>query len=402
MKLSKTIIESNGNLRERIRQKEKVWPPPIPYAPKKKGSKAKGSDSKDDDEDKTKYITLDIKMDPTKEGSDTYEKKVPVFKDGTAEEWTEWRKTMKNLFTLMGVENDGAKMHHVIQAAMAEKAKDEYLRAFNSRVETNMSRPEQYRHNDLEVLSEALNDTAKKFFDDWKNAVRVQRNYMRTCLFIGGKDPDDFFDRIEVMNEAFEFFPYRDGAGTPNCMSEEEVMDIADNAKKFEWHVAMLSQGKHPSSFDDLEDLKTYFKQLYNADQLTQQMTGPTRKNERGHKRKRDKDKNPIKRKLKCKHCGKQHESDDCWTLPENKHKRPKHYRDDRKKGRDTFTREETANMFTTVFKSLAKEQKKAAKKRKVNYESDGEQVIDANMLKKLSLTAKDSGSDTDSDSSDN
>ena len=43
---------------------------------------------------------------------------------------------------------------------------------------------------------------------------------------------------------------------------------MLDNAKRFEWHLTMLAQGKDPESFDTLEDALQYYRQLYQADQM--------------------------------------------------------------------------------------------------------------------------------------
>lgn len=49
------------------------------------------SKSTSDDDDGTTTRSFDVLMDPNDPDSDTYSMKVPVFEDGTAEDWVTWR-----------------------------------------------------------------------------------------------------------------------------------------------------------------------------------------------------------------------------------------------------------------------------------------------------------------------
>ena len=63
-----------------------VYPPAIPFA---KDPATKTSDHK---ESRENYKTIPIELDPKdKDSSDATEWKIPVFEDGTTEDWVRWR-----------------------------------------------------------------------------------------------------------------------------------------------------------------------------------------------------------------------------------------------------------------------------------------------------------------------
>ena len=52
---------------------------------------------KEKNEDKDKYQTVEIPLDPTDKESDKTQWKIPVFEQGDAEEWVKWRITYDSL-----------------------------------------------------------------------------------------------------------------------------------------------------------------------------------------------------------------------------------------------------------------------------------------------------------------
>ena len=86
----KTFYSSNDfqkKAQELSQQQTLLNPPAIPFI----RSKKERSKSKEDDKDS--YKTIEVRIDPSEEGSDseTIEKRVKQFEDGTAEEWIQWR-----------------------------------------------------------------------------------------------------------------------------------------------------------------------------------------------------------------------------------------------------------------------------------------------------------------------
>ena len=354
---------TNREIRENLKKTEKIWPPPIPFLKKSKKpygkASAKSKDGSDEDEESAKYCSVNIKFDPTDDDSEEYKRKIIIFKNGTPEDWCDFRRTADCIFKEMHVKNNAEKKKQYFSAFLDEKPRLEMDRAYDkySVISDDTPITELAEPVDLNVaLERALNDVAKKFFEGWETAVRKQKSYMRKNLFMGNMDPEKFFDRVEKINDDLPYFPTRDGRRRPHKLDIDELIDIADSAKKMEWHLIMMSQGRRPDTFETLEEAKEYYKALYAADQLrqvTQKSEGNTGKNKRGKKRGAN-DSDKKKSHAVCSHCGKPgHKSDECWTLDKNKKKRPRHFKTGKKE--KTYTKEETVNMMNMMWSSMRK-----------------------------------------------
>ena len=406
-----------------LREQERIWPPPISFKAKskrtqKKSAKSSTSSDDDDSDDEKYYRSFEARLNPDYEQeTDTYKVKVQVFEDGTAEDWISWRIAVEDLFNKLQAENNSSKQHQIYSSLLSGKAKERYVGCYNSRNATNSALPNRDRYSDEEVLNLVVNDTAKKYFStqcDWSNAYRYQKAYMRKNLFIGDMDPDVFCDRLEKMNGMLPYFPVFDDANDPAKLDDDELCDILDSAKKPEWHITMMSQGMRPHSFESFENAKTYYKQLWNAEQFAEKMTPKWEKNARDNpkrsvKRHRrdhsdEEDGSGSTEKPKCAHCGKIHKSDNCWSLSKNKNKRPKSWNKNEKRAddrsKDTFTTDEVSAMINFVAKRFTKKKKannKREKRATPDEESDGE--LDSNMISKLQEEFKrDHHDDSDDD----
>jgi hypothetical protein len=63
-----------------------LMPPPIPFEESKKSSRDNGRQQSHKDDDSTKYITFDCRLDPQDKNSEKVARKLKVFKNGTPEE----------------------------------------------------------------------------------------------------------------------------------------------------------------------------------------------------------------------------------------------------------------------------------------------------------------------------
>lgn len=393
-----------------IKQQEKVWPPPISFAPRTEKSKGKSKASKghesDDEDDKTRYLTVKVKFSPNDPTSNEYDEKVYKFSDGTPEAFAKYRKQMDELFEKMNIDYDAAAQHRHYQATLKDKAKEAYTQSFNEHTSANVLKPVADRLTDTQILVLVINDTAKAFFPNWQTAARQQKSYMRTCLYMGDSEPKKFLKRIVQMNEMFKYFPFRDGYNVPAPLAEDELLDIADSSKKLEWHLTMLSQGKRPDTFETLLEAEEYYTQLYNADIMKRKFASSANDSDddspkkKKHKSAGRGDNADKKKKAVCKHCGRDnHRSEDCRTLPQNANKRPG-FKFSPKQKEKTYTKDQTANMFTKVYESLkAKEKKEKAKnKRKVKFDDNEDSYMAALSLEAKKSKDDDSSSDSESD----
>lgn len=399
---SKLATSSQTQAVASVRESEKTWPPPIPFAFKssKNDSTTKSSKSSDDDEnDKTKVVKFDVPLDPTDKEGATYVQSIKTFSDGNPEELITYLKEMEQLFRNMGVANDYPFQHRLYQATLKDKAKEHYIKAYNQHNSTNEALTERRRVSEEVVMGRVINELSKQYFNNWRSAVRQQKNYMRTKLIMSQRmHPKVFIDRMTKMNQMLPYFPVdmTRGLRRPLPMEEDELLDILDNAKKLEWTITMMSQGKRPDSFETLEEAQEYYEQLHTADQIRQKLSGKTSKDpskKSDFKRKRDSDQKAGKKAPKCSNCGKTgHLSKDCWTLPENKDKRPSKRH---KSSQKTFTKAQTTMMLNQVYHFMkARDAKPNPKKRQVTYEPEENSETEADaFMAKLNLESNDDSS---------
>jgi len=146
------------------------------------------------------------------------------------------------------------------------------------------------------------------------------------CSLLAGKAAEyynEFFNHHIANNVAL---PKDVWVPLPCALNKDELVNIMDGSKRFEWYIIMLAQGCCPELFALLDEACSYYKQLYKADKLKRELQ------HKGKKRKHAEDEDNQSQKKKkaksvqqaqpCKHCGKHsHKSDDCWSLEKNKAK---------------------------------------------------------------------------------
>ena len=165
------------------------------------------SDSAKDD-DKDSYKTIEVRIDPSDEGSDseTIEKRVKQFEDGTAEEWIQWR------IEFAEVERDYPLTKASSKTSMAltllkSKARQLFQAANANRQSKNaiLKKPAQ---NDPEKLFElVLNDVGEIFFSS-RHAARRQKNYLCYHLAMTNNFTlREFVARLCQLNKYLPYFP---------------------------------------------------------------------------------------------------------------------------------------------------------------------------------------------------
>ena len=369
----KSIIEG-------IREQETAWSPPVPFKSKAtfgKYNKSDGNDSADED-DTAGYITLEIKHDPDDKKSQKYKMKLYKFEKGNSEDWVLYRKQMDDLFVRLQIENESAKQYQHYVATLVGKAKDVFHEAFNTRTKRNDDLPcgDQRKRTATELLAYALNDTAKPFFENWKSSVRAEKNYLRTCLYIGNQNPKNVIERVKNINEGLKYYPIPDNKYPPKIMPEDDIIDCIDNAKKLEWHIIMMAQGRRPDSFETLAEAQEYYEQLYRADQMKKALEKPSKNTGNQSKKRKNARDETSEKKMKCKICGRtnhttaDHKSKEELQQQFKRHKSSSKYH--KKESSETKMRNAMmAQMMEQAFAAGANSVKKANKKRKAKETTD-------------------------------
>jgi hypothetical protein len=142
-------------------------------------------------------------------------------------------------------------------------------------------------HTLKKIYNFAIFELSIRAFDiqsGWCDAYERQREYMRRDLFIGRLNPEKFSQRLQDINRYLDFISIEKTSDslkiTKACgkaLPEDEIRSIMGRAIPPEWTVNLLSLGKEPWKFRDLDDQLNVYRQQWQADQqkqITSQMAG--------------------------------------------------------------------------------------------------------------------------------
>jgi hypothetical protein len=133
--------------------------------------------------------------------------------------------------------------------------------------------------NEQQIHNYAIFELAIRTFDiqsGWRDTFERQRKYMRRDLFMGKLNPEKFSQRLEEMNKYLDYIPTE--KSNPKIMAygksfpDDEIRSIMGGAIPQEWTVKILSLGKEPWKFKDLDDQLSTYLQQWQADQKKQIM----------------------------------------------------------------------------------------------------------------------------------
>jgi hypothetical protein len=105
----------------------------------------------------------------------------------------------------------------------------------------------------------------------------MQREYMRRDIFMGKLNPEKFSQRLQDLNKYLDYIPIerttpidRTKKAYGNSLPEDEIRSIIGQAIPPEWTLNLLSLGKKPWRFKDLEDQLNIYHQQWKVDQQNQ------------------------------------------------------------------------------------------------------------------------------------
>ena len=378
-------------------------PPAILFEKNEKKSEKK-------DNEKEKYKTFDIKLSKKEKDSEKVEISVKVFENGTPEDFCKWYEQYVELAEMMPLDTPTKKIK-IIRSIL----KDTYLETFNNFI---LEVEEGDKENDEEDgpreptdddVEEALEAVTLKVFKNDHHAYRRQVRYMRYQLYFTNTNFQTFFPRLKQLNKYLKFFPIPPQKGTVTPLTEDDLIEIIDNAKPLEYNQYMLQNNYDPYD-KTLEAFSQYIERLETSVKFNQKMASTANKPIKKRKRTQtNEDEEEVKGLHKCKYCKKMvtHEANDCWEKPGNEHKKPRKFRRSTgyktkagsKKTPPTFTAEQLNFLIQNAQVAAGNKTKnKPTKKRKVTYkqESDSDDQEEANMMQNFPKLHLDSDELTD------
>jgi hypothetical protein len=180
---------------------------------------------------KTQLISLKLRTDPANADSPVYEKTIPVFIDGDAEEWLIRKKDILQALAGLNIHGGPAK-YTLARRFLAGSA----LAKFNDAATVHGD--ETPEHFDM-----ILDDITMYIFP--ARAIATQKRWMRRFL----RKPRDllmrqFLSRVTELNDYLAEFP----DGNENSkLPPDEFMDLAEFSAPVKWQKKMVEHGFDPA-----------------------------------------------------------------------------------------------------------------------------------------------------------
>jgi hypothetical protein len=162
------------------------------------------------------------------------------------------------------------------QAMLHGRGLDAFVNERRAQMTKNKIRADKNQNelNEQQIHYYAIFELAIRAFaiqSRWRDAFERQREYMRRDLFMGKLNPEKFSQRLEELNKYLDYSPI--GKSNPKTMAYgkslpgDEIRSIMGRAIPPEWTVNLLSMGKEPWKFKDLDDQLNNYRQQWQADQ---------------------------------------------------------------------------------------------------------------------------------------
>jgi hypothetical protein len=235
------------------------------------------------------YCSLKVPIDHTDKESKTYTLKVKRYDSGPPEEFLKWRLILEEQVKNNGYGENADNGMNLAQAMLAGRSLEAFLNEKRSQEAKNRVRKEKTiaEYTPKQIYDFAMFESSIRAFDiqsGWCDAYERQKEYTRRDLFMGRLNPEKFSQRLQDLNRYLDYIPIEKASDRNKVtkaygksLPEDELRSIMGPAIPPEWTVNLLSLGKEPWKFRDLDYQLNVYRQQWQADQQKQiisQMAG--------------------------------------------------------------------------------------------------------------------------------
>jgi hypothetical protein len=172
MKINLQKLSAEANARSWL-----TTPPPIPFVPTNKKLRNDHGQKGNDEDDSSKYVSFNCRLDPKDKNSENVTRSLKVFENGTPEEYCKWRIDYDELVTYPAYNKADTKLT-ILLSILKGDSRDNFVMyhgTFKDNNDSATTKPEVKLSAD-ELLSYALNSLARDVFKV-TGAERVQKRY---------------------------------------------------------------------------------------------------------------------------------------------------------------------------------------------------------------------------------
>jgi hypothetical protein len=208
---------------------------------------------------------------------------------GPPEEFLKWRLILAEQVKNTGYGDNTDNSMNLAQAMLAGRSLEAFLNEKHSQEAKNSVRKSKTiaEHTPKQIYDFTIFELSIRAFDiqsGWRDAYKRQREYMRRDLFMGRLNPEKFSQILQDLNRYLDYIPIEKTSDSlkitkayEKSFPEDELGSIVGRVIPPEWTVNLLSLGKEPWKFRDLDDQLNVYRQQWQADHQKQtiaQMAG--------------------------------------------------------------------------------------------------------------------------------
>ena len=124
-------------------------------------------------------------------------------------------------------------------ALLKGSARDKFQQMLRELDTENAARPARQRKTPNELFQMVMNEVGKSFFPIL-HAYQKQVVYMQHYLRLGGHTVRNFAARLRELNHFLPYFPREEGKAKPSKLSDDNLIQILNQAKPEEWQSVIL------------------------------------------------------------------------------------------------------------------------------------------------------------------
>ena len=249
------------------------------------------------------YVVIKCRVEVGNPQSPQYELRVPYFRDGTPEEWLEFKQNLDKALKGQVDSPKAADMFGMARRLLEGETLSTFELETDARKNVVLDPENGPVGETKEVFEEVMKEITRQVFP--KRAVQTQKRFLRRFL----KKPDDmrtrqFVSRALELNSQFVEYPEM-VKGEPNtCIPKDEMLDLLEFTMPPEYQSQMVLQGFDPlmhsvkdfidfcerlESLDKTSMLKRYESKSKSSNSINRQTHEKYKiPKKQGHKRKRD------------------------------------------------------------------------------------------------------------------
>ncbi|KAI2499093.1 hypothetical protein MHU86_15423 [Fragilaria crotonensis] len=180
-------------------------------------------------------------------------------KSDDEEAWVKWRIELEEVIRDYPLES-GEQKASMALALLKGSARDKFQQTWRRLDTENVAGPARQRKTPNEIFQLVMTEVGKSYFPIL-HAYQKQVVYMQHYLRLGSHTVRNFATRLRELNNYLPYFPREEGKAEPSKLSDDDLIQILNQAKPEEWQAVILGANIELYKFD-FQGTVDYFEKL--------------------------------------------------------------------------------------------------------------------------------------------